>query len=185
MVLASNSAICPTQLPSRLISQLARCFHLDRLVILRHHAFQTVPLLKDAWVFPAAHGIKANSFSAFHGFLFSISICSIILEILHFRKFNRQWAPWLVKGQRAPAGGLLCQLAGVAGHRVVLFSWRPLCLGSVACRALCNESILFVRNCLLGLGSGDRLITCHSKGVLECLVDGSEGLSGPQNCLQR
>lgn len=97
----------------------------------------------------------------------------------------RQWAPWLVKGQRAPAGGLLCQLAGVAGHRVVLFSWRPLCLGSAACRALRNESILFVRNCLLGLGSGDRLITCHSKGVLECLADGSEGLSGPQNCLQR
>lgn len=30
-----------------------------------------------------------------------------------------------------------------------------------------------------------RFIRCHSKGVLEWLVDGSEGLSGPQSCLQR
>lgn len=67
----------------------------------------------------------------------------------------RQWAPCLVKGRWAPAGGLLCQLARVTGHRVVLFSWRPLCLGSAACRALHNESILFVRNCQLGLGSAD------------------------------
>lgn len=46
VVLASDPAICSTQPPSHLTSQLALCFHFDRPVILKDHACQTVSLLR-------------------------------------------------------------------------------------------------------------------------------------------
>lgn len=64
----------------------------------------------------------------------------------------RQWAPCLVKGQQAPAGGLLCQLARVTGHRVVLFSWRPLCLGSAAWSCASQWEHLICEELPAGLG---------------------------------
>lgn len=57
-------------------------FHLGRPVILKHHAFRIVSLLKESWVLPAAHGIKSKPFFlVFQVFLFSVSISIIILEI--------------------------------------------------------------------------------------------------------